>query len=698
MNITRRNPWVSIGVAASALASGIAAAQERPGNWQCNNCGAPTGIKLETTAGAGYQSDDSFRFGDYTGLDDDGTFFVGAIEANYVGDNALRWRAEGRDLGLDSRQLAIEGGWQGRLDLRLGYEELPRRIFETSQTVYTNPGGASQVLPAGWVRAPSTGGMTALDASLRGADTAWDRETIAAGISFIQSPRLRYDLDYRHMERDGKRLWGGSFLTAATTLLRPLDDVTDTVEAGVSYAAETWNARVGYFGSFYDNDANRFDWENAFTAAAPGADDGSTALEPDNEFQQVMVSGQYFGWQRTRVSGRLAAGKMEQDDRVLPYTVNPVLAGGVLPRTKFDGEVDTLHADLQVASRPLDRLRLRGEFVYDERDNNTPRNSWDYVVTDSVLAGQPRDNLPYGYERYRLGLSGNYRFPYGTNAQLGYDYDRFERDFTEIDETEEHEVWAELRLSGPLDSDLRLKYAYATRENDDYDPVPATQPAQNPLLRKYNLADRDRETLEVSLTVQPSERLDLSFTGLFAEDDYDDSTLGLDEGEYRNLTVDAGWRLTDSAVLTGQLGYDEFETTQFGSQAFGAPDWSADQEDESWIAGVSLDLPRLIERLRARVGYTYVDTTGKIDNTTSGLRSAFPDLETTRHRVEVDLRYELRENIDVGLGYLFEDYDVDDWTLDGVDPDTVGTLLASGARWRGYDVNVVTLSFTWSLD
>jgi hypothetical protein len=50
------------------------------------------------------------------------------------------------------------------------------------------------------------------------------------------------------------------------------------------------------------------------------------------------------------------------------------------------------------------------------------------------------------------------------------------------------------------------------------------------------------------------------------------------------------------------------------------------------------------------------------------------------------------------VAYLFEDYDVDDWTLDGVQPDTVNNLLASGANWRGYDVNLVTLSFTWSLD
>jgi MtrB/PioB family decaheme-associated outer membrane protein len=676
----------------------IQAADTRPTNWQCANCPYPQGIKLETTAGAGYQSDDSFKFGDYTGLDDDGAFLVGDFTADYFGENALRWRAEGQDLGLDSRQLDLSGGWQGRLDLRLGYDELPRRLFENSQTVYNSPGAGNQDLPAGWVRAPNTAGMTALDASLRGADAQWDRESWNAGLSFIQSPRLRYDVDYRHLERDGRQLWAGSFQTLATTLLRPVDDETDTVEAGVSYAAETWNARVGYMGSFYSNDASRLDWENPFTAPAPGADDGSAALEPDNEFQQLMISGDYHGWENTRISGRLAAGKMEQDDRALPYTVNPGLAGGALPRTRFDGEVDTLYADVRVSSRPLPKLRLRGEFVYDERDNDTPRDTWDYVVSDSIAASQPRDNLPYGYERYRLGLSGNYRFPYGTNGQVGYQYDNHQRDFTEVDETEEHEVWGELRLSGLEAADLRLKYSYATRDGDDYEPVNATQPPQNPLLRKYNFADRDRESLELSVTLQPAERLDLTFTGLFAQDDYDDSDLGLDEGEYRNVTLDAGLQLSQDVVLTGQLGYDELETTQFGSQSFSTADWTANQKDESWIAGISINLPRIVERVRGRLGYTYIDTTGEIENNTSGLRSDFPDLDTTRHRVELDLRYQVNDKVDVGVAYLFEDYDVDDWTLDGVQPDTVNNLLASGANWRGYDVNLVTLSFTWSLD
>ena len=196
------------------LVGGTTWAAERPANWQCAKCPFPEGAKLQTTAGGGYQSDDSFKFGDYTGLDEDGAFLIADFTADYFGDKAWRWSAEGKDLGLDSRRFSLEGGRQGLLQVRFGYEELPRHLFETASTIYPTPGSSNLQLPAGWVRAPSTAGMTELSSSLRGMDVEWDRESWNTGFSFVQSKRFSYDVDYRHLERDGKQLRGGSFLTS----------------------------------------------------------------------------------------------------------------------------------------------------------------------------------------------------------------------------------------------------------------------------------------------------------------------------------------------------------------------------------------------------------------------------------------------------------------------------------------------------
>ena len=44
--------------------------------WNCARCVYPAGWSLETEVGGGYVSDSSFKFGDYTGLNEAGGFFV----------------------------------------------------------------------------------------------------------------------------------------------------------------------------------------------------------------------------------------------------------------------------------------------------------------------------------------------------------------------------------------------------------------------------------------------------------------------------------------------------------------------------------------------------------------------------------------------------------------------------------------------
>ena len=81
--------------------------------------------------------------------DDDGGRAIADFRADYFGGNAMRWSAEGRNVGIDdARQLSLEGGWQGLLDIRLGYEELPRRVFDNSRSAYLNPGARNQQLPS----------------------------------------------------------------------------------------------------------------------------------------------------------------------------------------------------------------------------------------------------------------------------------------------------------------------------------------------------------------------------------------------------------------------------------------------------------------------------------------------------------------------------------------------------------------------
>lgn len=662
----------------------------------CDRCAYPEGWYLETEIGGGYVSDGAVRFGDYTGLDDAGGIVIGAVAADFWGESGVHWRFEGRDLGLDSRSVEIAGGRQGRYDLRLSFDQLPHDRFESAATPFVNPASSSLQLPADWVPGVTTGALSVLDASLRPVQIGTDRETVGLGFSVVPTPRLAFDVDYRHATKDGTGIYGGSFLNTATLLPRPVDYQTQTLDAGMAYRADDWSVRLGYFGSLFHNDASALRWQNPFSPVVPGATEGQAALEPDNSFHQLTMSGQYRPVGHTQLTGSLAVGRMEQDEDLLPFTTNPALLSA-LPVPSLDAEVATLQAALRIASRPMRKLRLRGAWHYDERDNKTPSLDW-AGVTGDALPAPSRRNLPYDYERYTIDLEADYRMPFGIRAYAGWRRGVTERAFTEVNRSEEDELWGRLKFRLGNRADLNLKYVFADRDISAYQPVADTQPPQNLLSRKFYLADREREGWELQLVLRPLDNLDLGLAAEFMDDDYDDSVLGLTGAEYEAVHADASLNLPGDLVLSAHGGYEQTESAQRGSQSFALPDWRASNSDRSVFAGAVMTWPRLLDRFDVRLAYTYADSTGEIRTDTFGLPDAFPDLDTRLHRVEGNIDYLWRDDLTVRVGWVFEDYHVDDWSVDGVAPATLPRVLGLGNRWSGYDVNVVSLSvrYLWS--
>ena len=94
-------------------------------------------------------------------------------------NHRLGWYAE--DLGLDSRVLEIDGGKPGTYSYSLDWSELPYRRFITTSTVFSEGTGGSLDLPAGWVRAGTTAGFTALNASLVSRSIESDRQILGLG-------------------------------------------------------------------------------------------------------------------------------------------------------------------------------------------------------------------------------------------------------------------------------------------------------------------------------------------------------------------------------------------------------------------------------------------------------------------------------------------------------------------------------------
>ena len=159
--------------------------------------------------------------------------------------------------------------------------------------------------------------MTALDSSLRAYDLETTRERWSLGGEYDGASGWRTELHYTHETRDGRRLIGSNFITTSSQLPGPVDFMTDQIDWSAHYQTARGTVGVSYFGSFFSNKQGDLAWENPFSAIAPGADEGRSALAPDNNYNQLALNLGYELGPAWRVSLNATMGRGKQDDEFL---------------------------------------------------------------------------------------------------------------------------------------------------------------------------------------------------------------------------------------------------------------------------------------------------------------------------------------------------------------------------------------------
>ena len=660
--------------------------------WKCKYCAFEEGFNGEVELGAGYVSDSSFKFGEYNGLYDEGGYFIGNAIARYRDEDAYYMDLFVRDLGLEKRSIGIEGGKQGKYKLFLRYDEIPHYITDTAMTPYLGTGSNSLTLPLGWDRQPTTSGMTDLNSSLHQVDLKTKRKRVDVGMTLTPTSTWQYKLKYRHEEKDGQTATSGSFFFNAAQLIKPIDYATDQVDASVFYNSEKVQATLAYYGSFFKNNNDALTWQNAYTSGF-GADTGQLALAPDNQFNQFVLSGGFHIAEGTIASAEVAMGRMEQNDSFLPYTTNTSLVGvNPLPSNSLNGVVDTLTANLKLISAISENWHLHAAYRYNDRDNKTPQLNFDSWVSTDINVSGSRTTVPYSFTENDFKINADYRLVRSTKLSFGYDYDTIERTYQEVDKTTENTLWASAIVRA-LDTDLIVKIARGVRDVSNYTPVPEIQPPENSLLRKYNMADRERLLSKMHASILPYEGLTLGLSVDYATDDYTDSQIGLTDGSEFGVHADAAMMIGENTNLHFFVGQQQIESRQAGSQAFSTPDWFANNDDTITTAGIGLTQV-INEQLDIGADFTLSRSVGEV-TVTSGSASVFPDNVTNLDSLKLYANYKIKEAISLYLGYWYERYDSSNWALDGVTPDTIPNVLSLGIQSPSYNVSVVALSLRY---
>ena len=277
----------------------------------------------------------------------------------------------------------------------------------------------------------------------------------------------------------------------------------------------------------------------------------------------------------------------------------------------------------------------------------------------------------------------------------GYDRTELDRDFQEVAEQSEDRGWlgARLRLSGWLE--LTAKGGTAKREIDRYDTNVASSFGQNPLMRKYNLAYRFREYGEVTLSITPSGiPLSVGVSTRYADDSYSQSELGLNDSDSLHYSADVNYNFSENASVYLLAGTEDIDARQSGSASFSTPTWQAMHRDRFDHYGFGLQLNKLGERANLSLDYLASDGDTHINVLASG-GGSLPVISSELESLRLNLGIEARERLRLDLSLRYESFRTSDWAIEGVEPDTISTVLTLGARPWNYDVWVVGLGFRY---
>jgi len=261
-------------------------------------------------------------------------------------------------------------------------------------------------------------------------------------------------------------------------------------------------------------------------------------------------------------------------------------------------------------------------------------------------------------------------------------------------------------------------YELGRRNGGQLDRLLLEEVGEQPGMRHYDVAERDRQRVTVQATATPQAWLGLNGSLAVGKDDYtNDGEFGLRDNTHHiytgGFTVMPGER-ANVDISYGLEKYSAFSTSRQASPGpqFDDPsrNWGTDQDDTVHTLMANAEIVRAFPNTDLRFVYdysrsraTYVYNVGVVTDRTLPEVSApistltppdqLPPVSVHWHSATADATYSLTRRLALGLSYWFENYDVEDFAL--ANPriainDLPGAILL-GYRYRPYTAHTVWL-------
>ena len=545
----------------------------------------------------------------------------------------------------------------------------------------------------------------------RALDIRHRRDTALLDARIQTVPGIDLLLHFQNVQKEGTQPWFASFgFSAANELPGPVDHRTTDIGAALEWANTRGSIKVGWDGSWFTNNISTLVFDNPLrltdftygSAYSPGdgTSQGRMDLWPDSTMQTLSGTATYKLPRRSRVYGNLGISSWNQDGDLLPHTINTAIPVIPLERQTADVHALVTSALAGFSSRPVDKVWVNLRYKLYDFDNDTPEFPvHEYVRFDQVieefLIGPGAE--PFAYTRHYFDADLSYNLMPFTAVRLGYSMEKDDRTFREFDKTTDNMFKVAIDTTGWAMVNLRAQYDYAKRTGSGLDEeVFDAENEGQALPRQFDVSDRNRNRFTFIANVTPTDLVAINGqVGLF-RDERPDSEFGLLESEGNFYTIGVDITPTNTLAFGVTYGRDEYTSLQEsrqanpGTQQFDpSRDWSTDLSDEVDSLYFNVDLIKAIPKTDVRYAFDWMSgvndiTYGLAPNQTIFVAPAqlrqLPEASHEIRRSTLDVMYYLSRRLGVGLGWIYDDYKVDDWAWN---QDTINGIMLNPTSQPG---------------
>jgi MtrB/PioB family decaheme-associated outer membrane protein len=565
-------------------------------------------------------------------------------------------------------------------------------------------------------------------------DLASLRQAGSFSLAYDTQGSSSFDAGFMSTHRSGTQPWGASFaFNVANELPLKLDNWTHDANAGYEITGEKGMFRVAWNASFFDNNIHDLVWDNAYrlTDTNPydasgysngnGPAQGRMSLPPSNSLETITGLGLFKFNKTTNLNYALTYTQMNQNDALIPWTINPVIANtnvyktfpglATLPRGTAEAKVDQTNALLNFTARPNRIVSFNAKYRYNDHVNKTPTfDAREYVRFDAVPEETGGETEQFNITENTFDANVIVQVAPFTSLKVGYGYDTYKRTGRSFSDMTDNAFRLSLDTVGNQWLTIRAMYEYVDRKGSGFSEDALEEGGAQGGLRFYDEADRQRNRGTLLFMVNPTDVFDVTFSAAMGKDKYNGEghTYGLLDND--NQSYNVGVNVYPKGVVSfgANYGRDHYSANQASQNANPAGSdygswtdpnrlWTLSNSENVNNFNLFMDVPRAFgNKSGIKLSYDYSDsdngftfggpritelsqnvalTPGDTKPCAAGVTSCFlplPNVTNKWQRFTAEVTYYFQKQVGVAIGYWFEKFDVSDFATVDI-PGQAGT-------------------------